>query len=172
MKLKKDNLRSVAVGIVMILTAACSESVPESTSVAVKAEPSAAAAVSAEDAQMARGKLVFASCALCHSTGVGGPDTIGPNLAGVLGSEAGISDDFIYSEPLLASGIVWTEDALDKFIESPAAFIPGGTMAFVGIPNAKDRQSLITYLIAKTSGADGSDPALFSDQGDDVAAWE
>jgi cytochrome c2 len=172
MKLKKDNLHSVAAGIVLILTAACSESVPENTSVVVKAEPSKAAAVSAEDAEMARGKLVFASCALCHSTGVGGPSTIGPNLAGVLGSEAGASDDFTYSEPLLASGIVWTEDVLDKYIESPATFLPGGTMGFVGIADAKDRQSLITYLIAKTGGADGSDPALLSDQGDDVAAWE
>jgi hypothetical protein len=30
---------------------------------------------------------------------------------------------------------------------------------------------VLTYLIAKTGG-DGTDPALLSDQGDDVAAWE
>jgi len=171
MRINKDNLQALAISILMILIAACSKSVPENASVTVQEEPSTPVVVSAEDAVMAKGKSVFASCALCHSTGIGGPSTIGPNLAGVLGSIAGSKDGFAYSESLIASGIVWTEDSLNKYLESPATFLPGGTMAFVGIADENDRKAVLTYLIAKTGG-DGSDPSLVSDQGDDVAAWE
>jgi cytochrome c len=172
MTFKRDNLRSLVAGIAMVLVAACAERSSEdpSTDANVKT-PAITAAVSAEDAEMARGKLLFVSCAMCHTTNAGGFSTIGPNLAGVLGSEAGARDDFVYSEPLIASGIVWTEDSLDKYLESPATFLPGGTMAFVGIVDEYDRKAVLTYLIAKTGG-DGTDPALLSDQGDDVAAWE
>jgi len=172
MKIKKDNLQALVISISMMLIAACSKSVPENASVAVQEEPSTPVAVSAEDAEMARGKLLFVSCAICHTTNAGGFSTIGPNLAGVLGSIAGSKEGFAFSEALKASGIVWTEDSLDKYLESPATFLPGGTMAFVGILNEYDRKAVLTYLIAKTGGADGSDPALLSDQGDDVAAWE
>jgi len=169
---KKDKLKPLAASIIMLLIAACSESAPENASAALRAELPSAVVVSAEVAEMVRGKSVFASCALCHSTGTDHPSTIGPNLAGVLGSKAGRMDDFNYSEALIASEIVWTEDTLDKYIESPATFLPGGIMGFVGIADEKDRKALLTYLIAKTGGRDGSDPALLSDQGDDVAAWE
>jgi cytochrome c len=171
MKLKTDKLQSVVIGIFMILTAGCSESVPENARSAEQTKSATAVVVSAEDAEMARGKVVFASCALCHSTSVGGRSTIGPNLAGVLGSAAGSKNDFPYSEALNNSGIVWNEKALNDYIESPATYLPGGTMAFIGVADELDRKAVLTYLIAKTD-SENTDPSLDSDQGDDVAAWE
>jgi cytochrome c len=172
MTFKRDNLRSLVAGIAMVLVAACAERTAEdpSTDANVKT-PAITAAVSAEDAEMARGKLLFVSCAMCHTTNAGGFGTVGPNLAGVLGSESGKRDDFSYSEALIASDIIWTEEMLDQYIANPATLIPGGTMAFVGVADEKDRKAILGYLIAKTGG-DGSDPTLLSDQGDDVAGWE
>jgi cytochrome c len=172
MTFKRDDLRSLVAGIAMVLVAACAERTSEdpSTDANVKA-PAITAAVSAEDAEMARGKLLFVSCAICHTTNAGGFATIGPNLAGVLGSESGTKVGFGYSEALIASDIIWTEETLDQYIASPATLIPGGSMAFVGVANEKDRKAIFRYMIAKTGG-DGSDPDLLSDQGDDVAAWE
>lgn len=174
MTFKRDNLRSLVAGIAMTLLAACAERTAEDPSTDANAQAPAtevAVSVSTEDAEMARGKSLFVSCAMCHTTNAGGFSTIGPNLAGVLGSTAGSKEGFAFSEALKASGIVWTEDSLDKYLESPATFLPGGTMAFVGIADENDRKAVLTYLITKTGG-DGSDPSLVSDQGDDVAAWE
>lgn len=172
MTFKRGALRSLVTGIAMVLVAACTERASEdpSTDGNVKT-PAITAAVSAEDTELARGKLLFASCAMCHTTDAGGFGTIGPNLAGVLGSESGTRDDFSYSAALIASDIIWTEKTLDQYIESPATLIPGGSMAFVGVADENDRNAILKYLIAKMGG-DRSDSALLSDQGDDIAAWE
>ena len=172
MIITRANIRPLFIGIAMVLIAACSERAAEDPGNEANVNSPAATAVeSAEDAEMARGKLLFASCAMCHTTKGDGFGSIGPSLAGVLGSESGSRDDFGYSESLIASDIVWTEETLDQYIESPATLIPGGSMAFVGVADENDRKAILRYLIAKTGG-DGSDPALLSDQGEDVAAWE
>ena len=44
------------------------------------------------------------------------------------------------------NGKKWTDKDIDKWIKSPADFIPGNAMAFAGIANAKDRGDLIEYL--------------------------
>ena len=42
----------------------------------------------------------------------------------------------------------WTNKTLDKWLKSPADFAPGNSMAFAGVPAAKDRADLIAYLQA------------------------
>ena len=45
-----------------------------------------------------------------------------------------------------ASGIVWSEVTLDKFLQGPRKMVPGTKMTFIGVPAAKDRADLIAYL--------------------------
>lgn len=174
--MKSTNKRlGIAASIVFtILLTACTERTSEElvdTASPAVAEIAIADATAAESPEMVRGKRVFASCASCHTVSKGAASTIGPNLFGVLGSTAGSKSDFAYSDPLKNSGIIWTEESLDSYIENPASVIPGGIMAFVGVADETDRKAVLAYVIAKSSD-DGTELAVPSDQGDDVATWE
>ena len=43
-------------------------------------------------------------------------------------------------------GLVWTEDALDRFVADTEAFLPGTVMGFLRIPEAADRRALIDLI--------------------------
>lgn len=90
------------------------------------------------------GAVVFKRCAVCHS--VAGKPLIGPYLNSVVGRKSGTVPKFNYSKALVRSDIVWNKASLDKYLTKPQAMVPGTTMAFGGVPNAKDRQDLIAYL--------------------------
>ena len=172
MKFKGDKWQLLAVGIVVILITACAGRAAEDSAAATAApDGETAVIVAVENPLMKQGKRVFSSCASCHTINARGASTIGPNLSGILGSAAGSKSDFNYSESLQKSGIVWTEETLDGYIQSPATYLPGGTMTFAGVHDESDRKALLTYLIEKTSD-ENADPLVPSDQGDDVAAWE
>ena len=53
---------------------------------------------------------------------------------------------FAYSAALRASGIVWTEEALDRFIANPTKTVPGTTMGYAGVKDDAERRDLIAYL--------------------------
>ena len=91
------------------------------------------------------GKVFKAQCAICHSLTANGT---GPKLGGLFGREAGGADGFGYSGVFKEKmgGQKWTDKNLDKWLKSPADLIPGNSMAFAGVPNAKDRADLIAYL--------------------------
>jgi cytochrome c len=66
-----------------------------------------------------------------------------------VGRKAGTIAGFTYSEANTeagANGLVWTEDNLFKYLENPAAFMPGNKMVFAGVKNESDRRDLIAYL--------------------------
>lgn len=93
----------------------------------------------------AKGKAVFARCTVCHTVEAG-KNKLGPSLAGVVGRKAGTVAGFNYSAAMTASGMVWSSDALDKYLASPRTAIPGNKMIFAGLPNPADRANLIAYL--------------------------
>jgi cytochrome c len=169
MTLVKQKLCVVICATFMLAFAACADRESEPVAIASDAQVSdaAATAVAVVEDAAARGKRLFASCSFCHTTNPGGSSTVGPNLAGILGAAAGGKSDFVYSKALTASGIVWTEEALDSYIESPASFIPGGSMGFVGIADASERAAILAHLIKVTNAETA--PAV---QGEDVAIWE
>ena len=142
----REKVPIIASGMFLILVTACAERASEDSAATTNVVPP-----EIENSEMALGKRVFASCASCHTINAGGARTIGPNLSGVLGSTAGSKSDYAYSESLSKSGIVWTEETLDDYIESPATYVPGGTMAYAGVADENDRTAVISYLIAKTS---------------------
>lgn len=101
---------------------------------------------SAHAADVAQGKAVFqAQCAMCHSAEPG-QNGIGPTLAGVYGQKAASTPGFQFSSAMKNAKIVWTDAALDKFLQNPQADIPGTKMPYMGMPKAADRADVIAYL--------------------------
>jgi len=100
----------------------------------------------------ARGSRVFAQCMACHSVGPGEHMT-GPSLAKVWNQKAASATGFSrYSEALKRAEVVWNEATLDAWLVDPEKFLPGTTMTFPGIKEAKDRQDVIAYLKAVSEG--------------------
>jgi cytochrome c len=98
------------------------------------------------DGDAARGEARFQDCAACHKLEAGA-NNVGPSLHGIFTRKAGEIADFRYSPAIKRSGIVWTPEALDKFITDPQALVPGNRMPYAGMANASDRADLIAYLI-------------------------
>jgi cytochrome c len=107
-------------------------------------------AFAAGDAE--KGKADFAKCAICHQIGPGAKTLVGPELNGIVGRKvASVADYTMYSagmKKLGDSGLVWTEENIDKWIADPKAMIPDSPMALVfqGIPDANERADIIAYL--------------------------
>lgn len=73
-------------------------------------------------------------CQACHSD----PIRVGPTLENLEGRKAGSVEDFVYSESMKNSGIVWTRDTVAEFISDPEKMVPGTTMpkpAFEDVEN-------------------------------------
>jgi cytochrome c len=112
----------------------------------------AAAAARAEEGAIAQGGKLFGACAACHSLA---PDRnmTGPSLAGVWGRKAGGLKSFErYSPAVSGSDVVWNEETLDRWLQSPAGFIPGNSMSFAGISDAGQRAALIGFLKEASTG--------------------
>lgn len=92
-----------------------------------------------------KGKRVFIKCMACHTV-VEGQHKIGPSLYKIVGAEAGKAEGFNYSPAMTASGVVWTEEALDAYLANPGEYVPGNKMIFPGLPSAQDRADVIAYL--------------------------
>jgi cytochrome c len=107
-------------------------------------------------ADAAAGEKEFKKCASCHTSDKGGPDRIGPNLAGIVGGKKAHSATFAYSDPLKAKGGTWTYEDLFAFFKKPKDFVPGTKMTFAGLSNPKDIANVIAYL--RTTG--GNPPPL------------
>jgi cytochrome c len=95
------------------------------------------------------GKAKTQLCAACHTFDKGGPNRIGPNLYGVIGSP--IAEDrggFAFSSALTTKGKgqTWTLDNLNEWLFKPQQFASGTKMTFIGLPKAEDRANVIAYL--------------------------
>jgi cytochrome c len=94
---------------------------------------------------VARGQALYKGCADCHSINENG---VGPMHKGVVGRKAGSVAGYDYSSDLKNSGIVWTEENLDKWLTGPQAMVPE-TKMFFDVPDAQDRADIIAYLKEK-----------------------
>lgn len=91
----------------------------------------------------AHGAEVYERCAACHSLE---RDRTGPRHCDLFGRRAGSVADFEYSEAMRASGITWDEATLDRFLAAPMRAVPGTSMGYAGIDDARERRDLIAYL--------------------------
>ncbi len=100
-------------------------------------------ATAAGAADAAHGKLVFQTCAACHSEK---PDAIGPSLRGVYGRKAGSLPDFRYSNAMLHANIVWDEANLRAYLADPQAKVRGNRMPFGGLSDPQDIADVVAFL--------------------------
>lgn len=96
-------------------------------------------------ADPANGKAVFQQCAACHSLAAG-EIKLGPSLAGVVGRKAGSAEGFNYSLAMKASGLIWDEATLHRYLANPRSVVPGTKMAFAGVRDPKRVDDLIAFL--------------------------
>ena len=102
-----------------------------------------AAALAAGNPQA--GAAIYERCAACHSLA---HDRAGPRHCGLFGRRAGSVPDYPYSDALKRSGLVWNEQALDRFLANPLRAVPGTSMGYAGVSDDEERADLIAYLKA------------------------
>ena len=103
----------------------------------------AAAATPALAADAAHGKVVFQTCAACHSDK---PDAIGPSLRGVYGRKSAALPDFRYSNAMTRANLTWDDANLKAYIKDPQAEVKGNRMPFGGLSSDADIDDVIAYL--------------------------
>jgi cytochrome c len=152
------NIRTLLLAISLLTVTACAPEPAATTSpstepAAAAAAPTAASADPAAniDARLAAadpalGQRQYIYCQACHSVDAGGAHKVGPNLHGIFGRSAGQAEGYVYSTVLRESGIKWDAAAMDKWLVSPAAMVPGTTMVFAGVSDPVQRANLIAYL--------------------------
>jgi cytochrome c len=103
------------------------------------------------EADLERGKAVFAKCRNCHSLVAAEGARVGPNLHGVFERPTASAEGFRYS-PALAEWPeeTWRPDLLEQWLEKPKDFLPGSSMFFNGIDDADDRRDVIAFLLIET----------------------
>ncbi len=98
---------------------------------------------------LSNGALQFArKCSICHT--LDSPEVgrrAGPPLFGVFGRKAGSLFGYPYSEALLKSEIIWSEETIGRlFEEGPEIVTPGTKMPIQKIKKERDRLDLINFL--------------------------
>lgn len=96
---------------------------------------------------VARGEKIFKGrAAQCHTASQGGANGVGPNLFGLVNRKSGTVPGFAYSKANENSGVIWTPEVLDVYLENPKKFMPGTKMSFAGLKKPQERADIIAYL--------------------------
>lgn len=108
--------------------------------------PSFAALLAKADAK--KGEQDAQICTACHTFTKGGPNAIGPNLWGVVGSPMGEDHNgYDFSAAVeKKKGTKLTPEVLNVWLTDPQKFAPGTKMTFAGFPSEKQRADVIKYL--------------------------
>ena len=140
------SMRWVFALVIIGALASCGEPQPDVT---VDAGDPAAASDSASGAgaSVALGAAppAFGICRSCHSVEKG-QTVVGPSLYGVYGTRAGDVPGYDFTPGLKASGLVWNDATLDKWLTSPVAMVPDTRMGYAGQPDPAKRKLIIAYL--------------------------
>ncbi len=89
------------------------------------------------------GEAVYSRCLACHALEY---NRTGPKHCGLFGRKAGSAPGYEYSTAMEKSKLVWNEKTLDRFLADPMKTVPGTTMTYAGVEDAKERADLIAYL--------------------------
>lgn len=91
-------------------------------------------------------------CSICHTLGAEGERRAGPPLAGLFGRVAGSVPGYSYSQAVQGSGVVWSDETIDRLFDlGPERFIPGTKMPMQVIARPEDRSDLIDFLRRETA---------------------
>ena len=98
---------------------------------------------SAAAADAEHGKVLYQTCAACHTER---PDALGPSLKGVVGRKSAALEDFRYSNPMKRANLTWDDENLRAYISDPQAKVKGNRMPYGGVTDPKDVDDIIAYL--------------------------
>ena len=99
------------------------------------------------DGDPKRGEKLFEDCRACHAVDARSRTKWGPVSTASSGDARASCDDFRYSPALKRSGITWTPQTLDAFIADPQKMpCRANRMPYAGMPEARDRADLLTYM--------------------------
>ena len=101
----------------------------------------------ASAADVEAGAKVFKKCKACHTIEAGGKNKIGPNLNGIIGSQAGMVEGFKYSKAFKEASFSWDETELGKYLADPKGYLKGNKMAFPGLKKEEDVANVIAYIM-------------------------
>lgn len=87
----------------------------------------------------------FSECKGCHVLSTAA-QSIGPDLARIVGRKVASREGYAYSEGMRKFGGEWTLERLDAFIKDPAKTVPGTSMQFQGIAEADKRKEIVQFL--------------------------
>lgn len=91
-------------------------------------------------------------CSICHTLTPGSARKAGPTLYNLFGRKAGTVGDYLYSDALDGSPLVWSDNTIDALFDiGPEHYIPGTKMPMQRITGAQDRADLISYLRRETA---------------------
>jgi cytochrome c len=109
--------------------------------------------LSAPDADVIAGKLLFNNaCRTCHTTKEG-DNRLGTHLYRIVGRKAGSLSNYGYSSGMRNADFVWDEAKLDRFIEKPDEIVPRNNMKpYSGLASADDRAKILAFLRWLTTG--------------------
>ena len=100
----------------------------------------------AEPGDAASGERLYRACVACHSLEPNRNMT-GPSPTEIWNRKSGSLASFPrYSPALKSASIVWNDDTLEEWIKDPQHFIPGNTMTFPGMKDARQRADLLAFL--------------------------
>lgn len=122
---------------------------PATALAAQAARPAPAATETVGDpAALGRGEQVYSRCGACHAIEA---NRTGPQHCGLFGRKAGTAPGYdSYSAAMRDAKIVWNEGSLDGFLRAPTEFVPGTTMGYAGVKDARERADLIAWLRVAT----------------------
>ena len=131
-----------------LAAAVCAPALAAAGAEAASVETTGVATTGARSGAIARGdpangERIYGRCLACHALQY---DRTGPRHCGLFGRKAGSVPGFDYSEAMKRSGIVWNAATLGRFLANPLGAVPGTTMGYAGIADARERADLIAYL--------------------------
>jgi cytochrome c len=115
--------------------------------IAAAALPMIAFASPAAAGDPAAGQRVFNQCRACHMVGENARHTVGPQLNGLFGRQAGEIEGYNFSNAFDDIDKVWDEENFAVYIRNPREVTPGTRMVFAGIRNDQQIADLTAYLM-------------------------
>jgi cytochrome c len=104
------------------------------------------ASVQAAGDPQAGAKIFPRLCGGCHQVGESARPGFGPQLNGIIGRAAGTSENYVYSDAMKNSGVVWDRETLIAYLKDPKGVVPGTRMIFWGLSDEEKLDNLLAYL--------------------------